>query len=176
MLLMNTTDDLLSHRAGTRHPAHSLGEERIAPSRLYVFRPGEVQEVPDEAGEILLEHLEPRGLMRFRHGEDMDDVRRNGRLRWFMWLRQQVERHQRLNEEHRSKGLGTVTANADVVKATRAYVRLKKTEFSDEAEAELARAGATAEEMALLMGKPADVAAAERAARHDAEFSEQPPA
>jgi hypothetical protein len=178
MLLVNTTDDLLSHRAGIRPPAQSLGEERSAPSRLYVFAPGQVQEVADDAGEILLEHLEPRGLARFRHDDDMDAVRRNGRLRWFAWLRQQVKRHVSLNERQRAAGLGLIEPNNDVLKALRTFRRLKETEFNHEAEFEAAgvTAAATPDELEELLGDAGLTRNAERRARHDAEVGEQPPA
>lgn len=132
MLLYNPTDDTLRHTAPSREPYVNGDESADYPPRMHEFAPGAKMEVADSAGEVLLEHLGPRGLVSFRFGDDMEALRRQGRRQWFEWLNAQVVRHKRLNEDQKAKGLATIAPNADVLRCFRVWKQMKAQEFHDE--------------------------------------------
>jgi hypothetical protein len=158
MLLLNPTDDRLQHTAGVRAPSNHGAQDITYPPRLFIFEPGAQMEVPDDVGAVLLDHLGPRGLVRFQIGDDLDAVRREGRRAWYNWCFAQVKRHRKLNNGQRQRGLESIDPNPDVLKAYRTWRKLKDTEFRDEIMDDPSIPEVTEEEMIDLGGLDGETA------------------
>jgi hypothetical protein len=167
MLLLNTTDDAMTWPAAVRPPLVNGPEEQFFPPRFFTFEPGETVEVQDDAAEVLLEHLAPRGLVRVQLNEDPTEARANGRRSWFDWLEAQVRRHQTINDELRANGRAPIRPNRFVRRHAKTYERLAKAEFADSVLDVAIREGQVTDQV-QLSEDPALVAAAARARARDA--------
>jgi hypothetical protein len=178
MLLLNPTDTPMQHPAGIRAPEINGGQETSFPPRNFMFAPGEMQEVPDEAGTVLLDHLGRRGLVQITmhanpktHAAHLEEARLAGRRQWFLWLNRQVQTHKGLVEEMRAKGLSPLHPNPDVLAAYRLWRDLRSSpEFSDPIMADASVPAMTPQESADLQGDPVMLRDAQREAARAAEL------
>jgi len=131
MIFLNPTDDRMMWSAGIFAPYVNGAEEAYFPSRTFIFEPGETVEVPDSAGDVMKDHLGPRGLVQVTLGADLEERRAAGRRQWFDWLEAQIRRHQVLNEEQRNNGRASIQPNRELRRHAKTYERLVKEEFSD---------------------------------------------
>jgi len=174
MILMNPTDDPMMWGVGVRAPYVNGPEEAVFPPRHFVFAAGERLEVPDEAADILLEHLGPRGLVRVTLDDDLDARRVEGRRAWFDWLEAQIRRHQTLNEEQSRNGRPSIRPNRELRRLALIYERLSKAEFSDAVLDVKIRDGRVTDEVSLREDA-ALAAAAARARDREALFADEAP-
>lgn len=174
MILLNPTDDRMQWAVGVHPPYVNGAEEAIIPPKHFVFEPNVPTEVPDNAVDVLLEHLGPRGLVQMGLQDDLAAKRAEGRKAWFDWLEAQVRRHQVLNEEQSRNGRPSIRPNAAIRKCARQYEALAAGEFRDAVLDVNIREGKVTDQVSINPD-PALAAAAARARDREAILAPEAP-
>lgn len=150
MLLYNPTDIPLQQAFPIRPPEIVNGSERHFPPKTFILTPGEVTEIPDEAGQLALENLSRRGVMQVKIGQDLSELRGVGRHRWYQSMDAEIRDFNQQQEERRAQGLPMLLADPSMRETLRRHEVLRK-----ELEAETQQIL----DSALATGNPAELPA-----------------
>lgn len=115
MILVNASDVELYGTFSVDAPIYGDHSEMHIPPRSFTFLPREATELPDAAGEHFLKKFSAVGLVRYRLGEDMDEIIARGRRTWYATVNRQLAEHDNINGARLAQGLPPLPLGEHIV-------------------------------------------------------------
>ena len=124
MLIVNTSDRFHTGTFSVQAPFIADGSEAHIPPKGFHFEPGEVVELPDDAGTHFLKLYGDYGLMRYKTGDDIEELKARGRRTWYRTLERQCAEVEHQNGARLAQGLPPLVPGEHIVELQRTRNRL----------------------------------------------------